>query len=279
MVAQKVTEDPFGKVRKMIKDLIVRLMEEANEEAEHKGWCDTELASNKQTREEKSSEVETLSAQIDELEASLAKLSEQIGDLTKEVAEITAAVSEATKIREEEKATNTQTVSDAKDAQTAVARAMTVLKEFYEQAGEATAFLQASPYQGMQSENTGVIGMLEVIESDFARLEADTEAAESSAQKEYDDVATKSSEDKAVKNKSIEHKESNKQDQEQELTLQKNDLEGTTKELDAAMSYYDKLKPSCVDAGVSYDDRVARRKEEVESLQEALKILNGEDIA
>ena len=51
------------------------------------------------------------------------------------------------------------------------------------------------------------------------------------------------------------------------------------KELDAALAYFDKLKPSCVDSGVSFEDRVARRKEEIESLQEALKILNGEDIA
>ena len=35
------------------------------------------------------------------------------------------------------------------------------------------------------------------------------------------------------------------------------------------------LKPSCVDAGVSYEDRVARRKEEIASLQETLEILNG----
>merc|ERR1719333_1343315 len=45
-LAVRVSDDPFKKVKKMIKDLIVRLMEEANEEAEHKGWCDTELSTN-----------------------------------------------------------------------------------------------------------------------------------------------------------------------------------------------------------------------------------------
>ena len=40
----------------------------------------------------------------------------------------------------------------------------------------------------------------------------------------------------------------------------------------------EKLKPDCVDAGVSYEDRVERRKEEIASLQEALKILSGDDI-
>merc|ERR1711871_1847755 len=69
-LATHVTDDPFKKVKKMIKDLIVKLMEEANEEAEHKGWCDTELATNEHTRKEKTEAVETLHAEIDELEAS-----------------------------------------------------------------------------------------------------------------------------------------------------------------------------------------------------------------
>merc|ERR1712224_408157 len=69
-LAMRVSDDPFKKVKKMIKDLIVKLMEEANEEAEHKGWCDTELSTNEQTRKEKTEAVETLHAEIDELEAS-----------------------------------------------------------------------------------------------------------------------------------------------------------------------------------------------------------------
>merc|ERR1719408_1177894 len=54
-LAMRVSADPFKKVKKMIKDLIVKLMEEANEEAEQKGFCDTELSTNEQTRKEKTS--------------------------------------------------------------------------------------------------------------------------------------------------------------------------------------------------------------------------------
>merc|ERR1719287_343111 len=196
-------------------------------------------------------------------------------------------MAKATKLREEEKATNAEAVEDSQEAQTAVAQALTVLKEFYAKAADATAFLQQpeapaifdSAYKGMQSENGGVVGMLEVIESDFARLESDTKASEATAQKEYDGFMTDSKVDKSEKSTDIEHKTAKKQDESQALTTKNRDLEGTQKELDAALAYFDKLKPSCVDSGVSYEDRVARRKEEIESLQEALKILNGEDIA
>merc|ERR1712216_756275 len=129
--AAHAADDPFKKVKKMIKDLIVRLMEEANEEAEHKGWCDTELSTNEQTRKEKTEAVETLHAEIDELEASIAKLTEDISELTTAIADLTAAMAKATELRQEEKATNEATIKDSQEAQTAVAQALTVLKEFY----------------------------------------------------------------------------------------------------------------------------------------------------
>jgi len=282
-LAVRVEADPFKKVKKMIKDLITRLLEEANEEAEHKGWCDTELATNEQTRKEKTEAVVTLTAEIDELQASIAKLTEEVTELTEAVAALDAAVSKATAIREEEKAKNTETIGDATEAQTAVAQALSVLKEFYAKAGEATALVQEpeifdEPYKGMGGESGGVIGMLEVIQSDFARLESETKAAEDQAQKEYDEFMTDSEVDKAQKSKDIEHKTKKKQDQSQSLEEKQGDLEGTQKELDAALAYYEKLKPSCIDSGVSYEDRVAQRKEEIQSLQEVLKILNGESI-
>merc|ERR1719321_2479345 len=192
------TDGPFEKVKKMIKDLIVKLMEEATEETEHKGWCDTEMGSNKQTREDKAESVSTLTAKGEELTAKIAKLTNHIAELSDSVAEIDAAVAEATSLRESEKVKNAKTIEDAKIAQVAVAKALTVLQEFYAKAATATSLMQTKhktkqdpasdapatfdkPYTGMGGSNTGVVGMLEVIQGDFARLESETTTAESAA--------------------------------------------------------------------------------------------------
>merc|ERR1719393_726071 len=284
-LAVRVASDPFKKVTKMIKELIAKLIEEGNEEAEHKGFCDKELATNEATRKEKTEAIETLHAEIDTLEAEISKLGDEITALTKAISESDAAVATAPEVRETEKEKNTATIKDAKDAQTAVAQALGVLKDFYDKAGEATAMLQMKqpevfdePYKGMGSENGGVVGMIEVIQSDFARLESETTAAEETAVKEYDEFMADSSADKEAKSKDIEHKGGKKQNDEQALQEAKTDLDGTQKELDAALMYYEKLKPSCVDAGESYEERVARRKEEIASLKEALSILEGEAV-
>merc|ERR1719174_3532492 len=97
-LADRVEKDPFKKVKKMIKDLIDKLMEEANEEAAHKGWCDTELATNEKTRNEKTEAVETLKSEIDELTASVAKLTEEITELSNAISNLDAAVKEATEL-------------------------------------------------------------------------------------------------------------------------------------------------------------------------------------
>jgi hypothetical protein len=288
-LATKVTADPFKKVKKMIKDLIVKLMEEAQAETEQKGWCDAEMSTNKHTREEKTEAVELLTADIDELQASVASLTDQIADLQKSVAELDEAVAKANEIRVEERAKNTQVVKEAQEAQVAVEKALAVLNDFYAKAAEATSFAQAShkaepeifgdePYKGMGGESGGVVGMIEVIQSDFARLEADTAAAETAAAKEYEEFMSDSKVDKTNKNADLHHKSETKQNHENALQEKTHDLAGTEKELHAAMAYYEKLKPTCVETGVSYEDRVARRKEEIESLKTALRVLNNEDV-
>jgi len=285
LIAFKVSADPFKKVMKMIKDMIIKLTEEATEEAEHKGFCDTELTTNKQTRDFKTEQSSELNAEIEKLTADIAQYASQIADLGAAIEQIDAAVSEATATRVAEKEKNMATIADAQAGQAAVSKATTILKEFYDKAATATALVQAQN-NGLQSpmpetfdeaytgqSSGGVLSMLEVCESDFARLEADTTSGEDAAQKEFDTFTSDSAVDKATKTADMKHKREMKVKAESALQTAKKDLQGVTAELDAAMEYYEKLKPSCVDAGESYEERVARREEEIQSLKEALKIL------
>merc|ERR1719473_2153437 len=267
LLAVKVEADPFKKVTKMIKDMIQKLMEEATEEAEHKGFCDTEMGTNKITRDSKSDEVASLTAEIEQLTADIGKLSEEISALGAAIADSDAQVAKATALREEEKAKNTATIEDAKVAEEAVGQALSVLKEFYDKAATATALSQQAkpegpinydtralailgggagaamvqvpgapetfddkPYTGMA--NGGVMGMLEVIQSDFARLLSETEAAENEAQKEFEEFTNDSATNKAVQGQEMKNKANEKTKKESAMGAAKKGLKGSQEELD-----------------------------------------------
>merc|ERR1740121_888999 len=185
---------------------------------------------------------------------------------------------------------NSKTVEEAKAAQVAVERATQILKDFYAKAADATllqggvglrqemAQAAEAPYKGMQSESGGIMGFLEVILSDFARLESDTNAAEDQAAAAFEKYMDESNQDVAVKETEKKHKEDNKEQTDANIASLREELKLTQNELDAALAYYDKLKPDCVDENLSYSKRVGMREEEIQSLHEALKILNREDL-
>jgi len=289
LVAQKVSEDPFKKVKKMIKDLIVKLMEEATAEAEQKGWCDTELTTNKQTRDSKSADVANLKSEVEQLTAEIAQLTQDISDLQAAIKELDEAVAKASSDRQAAKEKNAATIKEAKEAQEAVSQALAVLKEFYAKAAESTALAQQKaaedqpetfdkPYQGNQAGGQGVLDFLQVIAADFSRLESETTTDEQTEQEEYEKLMFESKKDKALKENSIGHKTEKITSQKSALASTKEELKTVQEELDAAMAYYEKLKPTCVDTGITYEERVKRREAEIQSLKEALKILSGESI-
>merc|ERR1719160_1230717 len=133
------------------------------------------------------------------------------------------------------------------------------------------------PYKGQQAGSGGILGMMEVILSDFARLETETQEAENSAASTYEKFMNEANEDVAVKETEIEHKSNKKDTCEENIRDLNKNSELTQTELDKALEYYEKLKAECVDTGVSYEERVKMREEEIASLQDALKVLAGED--
>merc|ERR1719450_987498 len=170
-------------------------------------------------------------------------------------------------------------MKDASAGEEATKQALVVLREFYsaqasfmQRRGEQVPEMAA--YKGMQSAKGGVVGMLEVIATDFARLFADTKASESAAQTEYDSFMKDSKASKKAKH-DLEYKTSLEKDQaEFEKGELEKDLASTQEELDRALDYQQYLKPVCLEVHVSYEERVARRKEEIEALKEAYDILD-----
>jgi len=287
-ISQQVTANPFKKVKKLIKDLIVQLMEEATAEVEHKGWCDTELTTNKQTRDAKTADVASLTSEIEDLTATIAELTQNLADLAVEIKELEDAMAKATEDRTASKASNEQTIEEAKLAQTAVSNAMALVKDFYEKSAQATALAQQTPgedapetftkpYKGLLPEGGNVVDFLEVILTDFTRLETETTDDEASEDARNKDFMFESKKSKALKENETKHKTNTKTDKESALHFAEEELKTTKEQLADAVAYYEKLKPSCVDSGISYEERVKRREEEIQSLQEALKILQGED--
>jgi len=286
LVAARAATDPFVKVKKMIKDLIVKLMEEANSEADQKGYCDSELKANRVTRNGKSNEVDELTANLEKLTADLSKMKQDIGDLSQEISDLRSSMKTATDMRNKEKATNTETLSEARAAQVAVERAKRVMKDFYAKASEASllqdndseaddmAEITRAPYKGMQGSSDGLIGMLSTIISDFAELESTTSSAEDEAASTYKTFVDASTQDAEVKGVEMDHLDKKSQTTEDTIISQKKELKATQEELDAALVYYEKLKPDCVDTGLSYADRIEMRSAEIQSLQEALTTLS-----
>lgn len=312
LLAEKLAADPFAKVKKLIDDMITRLLEEAHADADHEGFCDTEIGKSKVTRAKLSSDIDALNAAVEEGKSTIMMLTEEVATLSKEVADLDSSMAEATKMRTAEKAKNKNTVEDSEAAVKAVAAATAVLKKFYEGASTATALTQtdesrpimgtdewdalANPnfkgtvdkghksgmqtfgkkYSGQQDEAGGVLAMLEVISSDFNNVIADTNAAESQSQTAYEDFMAEAKRNKAMKEKKIDMDNADKAAAETKLQDDTKDLKGTQDELLAADRYYEKLVPQCFDKGMTFEERTKARESEISSLKQALKILSGQ---
>merc|ERR1719324_1217367 len=191
-LASVASSDPFVKIRGLIEDMIAKLLKEAQEEASQKAFCDEEMGKSKKSQAEKTATIEKLQTRIDGATARIAELTEAVKTLEAEIADIDAAQAEATKIRTKENADNVAAMKDFRQSADAVVAAMGVLKSFYEggaliQTSSKSHTVSKRPEFGGAKSDTGssIISVLEVAESDFTRLLAETETEEDANAQAY----------------------------------------------------------------------------------------------
>jgi hypothetical protein len=277
-IANKAKSDPFVKIRGLVEDMIAKLEKQALEEATHDAWCNEENKKSKASRDNKIEKVDKYQARIDKASATVSMLKQEIAELSAQLKDLAMATAEATKIRTEEKAIFTKASTDYKESAEAVAQAMEVLREYY---GSAALIQMKQPSFASANSDSGsnIISFLEVAQSDFTRLLAESEADEAEAVKAFETFSQDSAVSKATKEASVKGKTSEVKSLEVSIADTTQDLETSQKELDAVMDYIEKLKPQCESRAMTYEERKAARDSEIAGLKQALQILAGEEPA
>jgi len=271
------SSDPFEKVRGLIEQMIEKLVTEANEEATQKAFCDEETSKSKAAQAEKTMTADKLTSRIDKASTTKALLEDSIKELEAEIAEIDAGNADATKIRTEEKASNTKASADFKAAAEAVQAAIGLLKEYYEGALIQVSSSKRQPsFGGAKSDAASVIlSILEMSGENFSKMYMEIETAEQTAATDYAKLMDENKVSKASKEAEVKGATSEIKSLEVALKNSGEDLGMTNKELDAVMAYLEKLKPQCEAKVISYAEKKAKREAEIEGLKEALSILDG----
>jgi len=278
-IANMASSDPFVKVRGLIEDMIAKLLKEAAEAATKEAFCQEEMGKSKTSQEQKTATAGKLTARIDKAETTIATLTEDIKTLEEEIAQIDKAQAEATSMRSSENADYKKASSDFKQSAEAVAKAIEVLKTYYEGAFiQVAQTTRAGPELGGAKSDTAstIISVLEMAEEDFTTLLAETEETESAAAKAFDTLSQENKVAKATKTTEVKAKTSEIKSLKVSLGHHKEDYDSVTAELDAVNAYIDKLKPECESKAMSYAEKKAAREAEIEGLKEALGILQGD---
>merc|ERR1712113_612283 len=175
-------DDPFVKVRGLISDMISKLEAEAQAEASEKAYCDEQMAKTEAKKGELEEDIAKLTSKIDTAAARSAGLKEDVKELQAELAALARLQAEMDKIRSESHAAYVQAKADLELGLEGVRKALGVLRDYY---GSAAALVQQPAKPELHEKATGagesIIGILEVVESDFATNLAKEETEEADA--------------------------------------------------------------------------------------------------
>jgi len=260
-------DDAFGKVKGLIMDMIDRLESEAQEDASHKAYCDKELSESNAKKDDKTAEISKLTTKIDQMAARSAQLKEEVAGLNAALAGLAKAWAEMDQMREQEHKDFVQNKADMEQGLEGVKLALKVLREYY---------AQDAAHDAAEGGGASIIGLLEVVESDFTKGLAEMTAAEESAQSAYEAQTKENEIEKTTKEQDVAYKTKESTGLDKSVAELSSDRSGVQTELDAVNEYLSELKKKCVEEAETYAERKAGFEAEIAGLKEALQILESE---
>merc|ERR1719183_3366872 len=174
---------------------------------------------------------------------------------------------EMDKIRAEEKGTFTAAKKEMEQGLEGIKAALKVLRDYY--SGDAA-------HEAASGAGGGIIGLLEVCESDFSKGLAEIIATEEASVAEYTQEMKDNEMSTTLKSKDEEYKTKEYVGLDKAISTHSADRAGIQTELDAVLEYLTQLHSRCDAKAESYAERKKRRESELAGLKEALQILEGQ---
>merc|ERR1719401_1959151 len=277
-------EDPFEKVKSLIRDMIVKLESEANSEATEKAYCDEEMAKTKAKKEELDHTISKLTSKIDKAAAKSASLKEDVKMLQAQLAKIARSQAEMDALRSEEHKDYLEAKHDLELGLSGVRKALAVLRDYYA-SGDGSALLQdgadlgaamtqpAMPVKHGKASGAGssIIDILEVVDSDFAKNLATEESQEADSLAEYEKTTQVNKITKTLKEQDVKYETQEFKSLDKDISELSSDRETSSTELSAVMEYDAKIKERCVAKPETYEERKSRREAEITGLKEVCR--------
>jgi len=288
---QAIGAGPFDQVINMIQKMIFRLMAEQKDEDEHKMWCDLETNKTIVSKEAKAAKVTALGLEIGAGNSKIQVLADDIEDKTGKIAQIKSWKKEAIELRQDNKKTNDLAIEDALAAQAALAKAIAVIKAYYEDTGKIAISFVAEPapvelpeepstwaasYTGTadpKSQPDGIITVLKAVMADFSKMEADTKAQDATEQTKFNEDMRANEVAQAEYMTLVETKTEEKNRMVEKVNVWEDQKKHVQGELEATEQYYKDLGGACRDADSTYDERKSARSDEITALKQAQTIL------
>merc|ERR550525_362389 len=265
--AIRTSDDPFAKVKGLIQDMIETLEKEAEADATEKAYCDKELAETNAKKDAKTTEIKKLSTKIDQMTSRSAQLKGEVAALEKGLSALAKAQAEMDKIRLEEKEEYTKAKAAMEAGIKGVQLALKVLRDYY---------AKDKAHAADEGGGAGIIGLLEVVESDFSKGLIEMTSTEEAAAAAYDAETKENEIEKVTKEQDVKYKNEEAAGLDKATAEATSDRSGVQEELDAVLEYLKGIEDRCIAKPESYEERVARRTTELNGLKEALSILENE---
>merc|ERR1740138_885520 len=245
----------------MISKMVSSMEKSLTEDVDHAQQCKVDMKAAKEKLAAKGAEVNKYQTRIDRAVSKSAGLKTEVSELKEALSALAESQADATKIRSKESELFKKNEPEIQQGLEGVKIALKALREYYGTQDQGAA--------------TGIVGMLEVVESDFAKQLSEMRVAESTAAEDFKKEGEDMKLEKTRKEQDVKYKTEAHQRLDADLTDLQSDADSAQSVLEDAKEYAETVKSQCTVTPMSFEEKKAKRQQEIDDLKGALAALKS----